>query len=150
MSAGEFRRLLALRLFGVCRSLLLAVKHENRKQRCMIFVFHRRIVNVKRSRPKKTLSLLDSQLTDTSSPSIFHCSDKIDFFLLPTLADFAHLQTQLYISFCILSSFHFGGAGCWVASAAASQWHLVAGGGKGGFVAAKWQILLQLARGLVG
>ena len=60
-----------------------------------------RIVNVKRSRqkglslpnckretfpPKKTLSLLDSQLTDTSSPSTFHCSDKIDFFLLPTLA----------------------------------------------------------------
>jgi hypothetical protein len=29
------------------------VKHENGKRRCMIFVFHRRIVNVKRSRPKR-------------------------------------------------------------------------------------------------
>ena len=55
MSAGEYRRLLALRLFGVVRSSSfvvrrsfhssLAVKHENRKRRCMIFVFHRRIVN---------------------------------------------------------------------------------------------------------
>ena len=53
--------------------------------------------------PKKTLSLLDSQLTDTSSPSTFHCSDKIDFFYSPLL----HSTLGL--------------AGCWAASAAASQ-----------------------------
>jgi hypothetical protein len=44
------------------------------------FVFreYRRIVNMKRSR-QKGLSLLDSQLTHTSSPSTLHCPDKIDF-----------------------------------------------------------------------
>ena len=72
-----------------------------------------RIVNVKRSRQKGLslivnvkripLSLLDSQLTDTSSPFTFHCSDKIDFFYSPLL----HSTLGL--------------AGCWAASAAASH-----------------------------